>query len=227
MSSEKPVLYVREKIFSGVTRTCHWLRAISIFALTLTGFYIAWPFLSQPGSSDILVQGWVRFAHHIFGFILCGVTLARLYLFFFDKQSDIERRSFKDVISPAAWIQQFKAYAWMGKAPHTGIYGPLQFLAYAGITVAAIFMCITGLALYANVYHQGMGGALWGMAQFVTEIMGGLANVRTWHHYVTWAFIIFIVAHVYMAIWMGIRFKHNSVDSIVGGYDYHPKDSHH
>ncbi|MGS0730811.1 Ni/Fe-hydrogenase, b-type cytochrome subunit, partial [Shewanella sp. 0m-11] len=32
-----------------------------------------------------------------------------------------------------------------------------------------------------------------------------------------------VVIHVYMAVWSGIRFKHNSVDSIVSGYDYHKK----
>ncbi|BDM64087.1 Ni/Fe-hydrogenase, b-type cytochrome subunit [Shewanella sp. NFH-SH190041] len=224
--STNKVLYVRQHIFSGVIRICHWLRAMSIVALVITGFYIAWPFLVAPQSSDVLVQGWIRLAHEIFGFVLIAVTLTRAYLFFFSKD-DIERKSLKDVMSVKSWITQLKSYLWMGHLPHAGVYGPLQFVTYLGITLAAVFMCITGLVLYANVYHLGIGGALWEPAMWITQLMGGLAEVRVWHHYITWAFIIFVVIHVYMAVWMGIRFKHNSVDSIVSGYDYHPENGHH
>ncbi|MBO2700862.1 Ni/Fe-hydrogenase, b-type cytochrome subunit [Shewanella algae] len=218
------VSYKQEIVFSAAVRIFHWLRALAILVLVMTGFYIAWPFLVAPESSDVLVQGWIRFAHLIFGFILCAITLARAYLFFFSK-SDIERRSFRDVMSVKSWIVQLKSYLWMGKLNKAGVYGPLQFMTYLAVSVMAAVICITGLVLYANVYHQGMGGWLWDISGWITAQMGGLAMVRIWHHYLTWAFVIFVVIHVYMAVWTGIRFKHNSVDSIVSGYDYHP-DKH-
>ena len=217
--------YERVHIFSAAIRIFHWLRALAILILVITGFYIAWPFLVAPDSSDVLVQGWIRFAHLVFGFVLCAITLVRAYLFFFGK-SNIERRSIKDVISPKSWITQLKSYLWMGHLNKAGVYGPLQFVTYFAVTLVAVVICITGLALYANVYHEGLGGMLWGMAAWVTSAFGGLAEVRIWHHYLTWVFVIFVVIHVYMAVWTGIRFKHNSVDSIVSGYDYHKEHKH-
>ncbi len=214
--------YQRELIFGAAIRIFHWLRALAILILVITGFYISWPFLVAPESSDVLVQGYIRAAHQIFGFLLVSITLVRAYLFFFGK-SDIERRSFKDVLSPKSWITQLKSYLWMGHLDKAGVYGPLQFVTYFAISVVALLICVTGLVLYANVYHQGLGGLLGGTANWVTAMMGGLAPVRIWHHYFTWVFIIFVVIHVYMAVWSGIRFKHNSVDSIVSGYDYHKK----
>ncbi|MEZ9820642.1 Ni/Fe-hydrogenase, b-type cytochrome subunit [Shewanella sp. 10N.286.45.A1] len=214
--------YQRELVFGAAIRIFHWLRALAILILVITGFYISWPFLVAPESSDVLVQGYIRAAHQIFGFLLVSITLVRAYLFFFGK-SDIERRSFKDVLSPKSWITQLKSYLWMGHLDKAGVYGPLQFVTYLAISVVAFLICVTGLVLYANVYHQGLGGMLGGMANWVTMMMGGLAPVRIWHHYFTWVFIIFVVIHVYMAVWSGIRFKHNSVDSIVSGYDYHKK----
>ncbi|GIU06352.1 Ni/Fe-hydrogenase, b-type cytochrome subunit [Shewanella sp. c952] len=214
--------YQRELVFGAAIRIFHWLRALAILVLVITGFYISWPFLVAPESSDVLVQGYIRAAHQIFGFLLVSITLVRAYLFFFGK-SDIERRSFKDVLSPKSWITQLKSYLWMGHLDKAGVYGPLQFVTYLAISVVAFLICVTGLVLYANVYHQGLGGMLGGMANWVTMMMGGLAPVRIWHHYFTWVFIIFVVIHVYMAVWSGIRFKHNSVDSIVSGYDYHKK----
>ncbi|WP_256384024.1 Ni/Fe-hydrogenase, b-type cytochrome subunit [Photobacterium toruni] len=218
--STDTVLYKRSYVFSFVIRLCHWLRAFAIFGLVITGFYIAWPFLVAPNSTNVLEQGWIRLAHEVLGFILIAVTLIRLYLFFFS-HSNVERRSIQDIISPKSWVKQIKAYFWMGNAPHRGAYGPLQLMVYAGISIAAIFMCVTGLTLYANVYHLGIGGMMWEPAQWVAYAMGGLDEVRKWHHYITWAFIIFVLIHVYMVIWTGIRFRNGSADAIMSGYDYH------
>ena len=210
----------RQLIFTPAIRIFHWLRALSILVLVITGFYISWPFLVAPQSSDVLVQGWIRFAHIVFGFLLTSITLVRFYLYFFSR-NDIERRSFKDVLSIRSWVIQLKSYIWMGHLDKAGVYGPLQFMTYVAISFVALVICITGLVLYANVYHLGVGGLLGGVSDWLTALCGGLANLRIIHHYLTWAFIIFVVIHVYMAVWSGIRFKHNSVDSIVSGYDYH------
>lgn len=214
--------HTRERIFSPAIRVFHWLRALSILILVITGFYLAWPFLVAPESSDVLVQGWIRFAHIVCGFILTAVTIARAYLFFFSKD-DIERRSYRDVFNINSWVDNIKAYLWQGHSVKEGVYGPLQCVTYLAITLVIVFICITGLIMHANVYHEGLGGLLWEPASWLTAQYGGLAMVRLIHHYLMWVFIIFLLVHVYMAVWSGIRFKHNSVDSIVSGYDYHKK----
>ncbi|MFQ6372710.1 Ni/Fe-hydrogenase, b-type cytochrome subunit [Shewanella sp. YIC-542] len=219
------VSYQQEKVFSGAIRAFHWLRALAIVLLVATGFYISWPYLVGADSTDVLVQGWIRVAHLICGFALCAITAVRAYLFFFSK-SDIERRSFKDVMRLSSWIAQIKSYLWMGHLKKAGVYGPLQFMTYFVISLLAAFMCVTGLVLYANVYHEGLGGALWSSASWLTEAMGGLAMVRILHHYVTWCFVVFLIIHIYMAVWFGIRFRHNAVDAIVSGYDYRPQQPH-
>ncbi len=213
--------YQRTLVFSAAIRIFHWLRVFSIVTLALTGFYISWPFLVAAVSSDVLIQGWIRFAHLIAGFLLCAITVARFYLFFFGK-SDIERRSFKDLVRVKSWLTQLKSYVWVGHLDKTGAYGPLQLVVYMAINFVALFMAISGLVMYANVYHEGLGGLLWGSANWITAQMGGLAVVRLWHHYLAWAFIIFVVVHIYMVVWSSIRFKHHSVDVIVSGYDYQP-----
>ncbi len=213
-------LYTRDYVFSPAIRIMHWLRALSIVLLVITGFYIAWPFLTPYGGTDNLQQGWVRLVHLISGFVLVGITLARAYLYFFSR-SDIERRSFRDVMSVNSWIVQLKSYLWMGKLHKAGVYGPLQYVTYLAVTLVIVFMCLSGLALHANVYHDGLGGMLYPFAEWFIGLMGGLAPVREWHHIMTWVFIIFLVIHVYMAVWSGIRFKQNSVDAIVSGYDVH------
>lgn len=219
MSNKVP--HSRDYIFTPVIRICHWLRALSIVLLVISGFYISWPFLVQYGGPDNLMQGWVRFGHLVAGFILVAITIIRAYLYFFSK-SDIERRSFRDVISPKKWIENLMAYGYMGNMHKSGVYGPLQYMTYFALTMVIVVMCVTGLILHAHVYHEGLGGAFMPIAEALIPMFGTLAFVRELHHFLTRVFVIFMVIHVYMAVFSGIRFKHNSVDSIVSGYDYHP-----
>lgn len=118
----KKELHMHEE-FSGLTRLFHWLRAMCIFTLIATGFYIAYPFImSQPEVTQATLQGtiqgkvvieqdmgvvstsymqaYIRNVHLIMGFILIAISCFRVYLFFFDKKSLPERISFAQVKDP-------------------------------------------------------------------------------------------------------------------------------
>lgn len=210
-------------VYSSTNRILHWIRALVITGLTITGFYIAKPFLSPAGSSDKLLFAEWAFWHYLFGFILVAAGLLRIYLFFFGKDSNGELRSLKDVFSLRSWITQLKSYFFVGELQKKGLYGPLQFITYFVITVLVIVASVTGLVLYVHVYHQGIGGFLYEPMRAVEAWMGGLATVRLIHHITMWGFLIFIPIHVYLVIWSAIRFKHGALDVMFTGYDYHLK----
>ncbi|HEX5711117.1 MAG TPA: Ni/Fe-hydrogenase, b-type cytochrome subunit [Sulfuricurvum sp.] len=210
-------------VYSSANRILHWIRAIVITGLVITGFYIASPFLSSGVSSDDLIYTqWVSW-HVVFGFILITAGLLRIYLFFFGPDSKSELNSLKDEFSLKSWMIQMKSYFFIGELLKKGMYGPLQFLAYSMIMLFVVLASITGLILYVHVYHQGVGGMLYDSMRLVESWMGGLANVRLVHHITMWGFLIFIPIHIYMVIWSAIRFKHGGVDIMFTGYDYHLK----
>ena len=210
-------------VYSSTNRVLHWVRAAVITGLTITGFYIAKPFLSSGGSSDKLLFAEWAFWHYLFGFILIAAGLLRIYLFFFGKDSSGELRSLKDVFSLKSWITQLKSYFFIGELHKKGLYGPLQFITYFAITVLVIMASVTGLILYVHVYHQGIGGWLYEPMRTVEVWMGGLATVRYIHHITMWGYLIFIPIHIYLVIWSAIRFKHGALDVMFTGYDYHLK----
>ncbi len=83
-------------VYSSANRVLHWIRAIVITGLAITGFYIASPFLSSGGSSDDLIYAqWVSW-HVVLGFILITAGLLRIYLFFFGPDSKSELKSLED-----------------------------------------------------------------------------------------------------------------------------------
>lgn len=210
--------------FSGLTRLFHWMRAISIFGLIATGTYIALPFLQSTPISEptLFTQAYIRSFHIILGFILIGVSITRLYLFFFDKNgSKEERKSFNQFKQPKVWIEAIKCYTFLGKHPHIeGAYNPLQFITYFALALLVLLISITGIALYGNVYHSGLGAVLGFCFKWVEVLCGGLANVRTIHHLLTWGFVIFIPVHIYMVVWNSLRYPNGGADSIISGIRY-------
>ncbi|PAF42004.1 Ni/Fe-hydrogenase, b-type cytochrome subunit [Helicobacter sp. 11S03491-1] len=211
------------KEFSGLTRIFHWIRAFAIFGLIFTGFYIAFPFLqSQPSPQPTnFLQAYIRSWHLFLGFALIGVSIFRLYLFIFDRASRLERVSFYQCLSPKVWIEQIKVYLWVGKHPHIkGAYNPLQFVTYFILAVLTLIICLTGVVLYYNVYHNGLGSVLEDYFKWFEVMCGGLANVRLIHHIVTWAFIIFIPVHIYMVIWNSLKYPNGGADAMISGLRY-------
>ncbi len=217
----KKTLYLRSKELSALIRSFHWLRALLILALLVTGAYIYWPFLVAPESTNVLQQGWIRLIHVVCGFILVSVLIFRFYLFFFSS-NNAERRSFKDMASLNAWRQDIGAFFWQGHSKRNGSYSALQNCYYLIIYLIMVFMSVTGLALFSVDYHLGIMSGLQEPSQWVIYLMGGLAEVRLWHHYAAWCFVLSVVLHVYMVVWTGIRFKENATDLMITGYQFHP-----
>jgi len=214
--------------FSVGLRWTHWLRALSIVVLTVTGFYIAYVFVA-PATSDepvLFLNAKFRMWHQIAGFVLIAVTLFKSYLFLVDRLSAKERISILDFISPKVWIQQIKYYLFMGKHPKLrGAYNPLQFGAYILLYTMVFGICLTGLILYVHVYHQGLGGFLYPFMRPIEALLGGLAIVRELHHIIMWGILIFMPIHIYLAVFSSVMGKEGSMDAIISGSKF-PKNEH-
>ncbi|HEU4525231.1 MAG TPA: cytochrome b/b6 domain-containing protein, partial [Gemmatimonadales bacterium] len=57
-------------------------------------------------------------------------------------------------------------------------------------------------------------------------LFGGLQVVRFVHHVVTWAFLIFIPIHVYLATRSDILERAGAISSIITGGKFVPADRH-
>lgn len=228
MAKEAVELREVEVEFSVLTRALHWIRFVAIVALTITGFYIGAVFVAPAvsGEPNLFLNARMRMWHEIFGFVLVAITLFKIYYFFASKNKAerLERGSFGDALSPKVWINQLKYYLLIGKHPHLkGVYNPLQFVAYAGLYIVFVLLCLTGLILYVHTYHEGLGGLLYGAMRPFEVLMGGLANVRTIHHILMWVLIIFLPVHVYMVIFNSLKGKEGALDSILSGIKFRKK----
>ena len=217
---------VQEMEFSAGYRWQHWIRALSIVVLTVTGFYIAVPFVSPIPNSEptnfmyALFRSW----HIIFGFVMTWVVLYKSYTFIFNPKNKIERDAIKDIFNPKVWLQQIGYYLFITKHPKlSGVYNPVQFMAYAGFYMMMFVLIVTGFILYVHVYHDGLAGLLYDPMLRLEVMIGGLAMVREIHHIVMWGVILFVVGHVYMAIFNAVYGKEGAMDAIFSGLKWHKK----
>lgn len=218
-NSERKAVYE----FSIGLRLTHWLRAISIVVLVGTGFYLSYVFQSPISTGEPMnfMQAKYRFVHEVAGFLLIACVIFKTYLFFTDKVSKKELASFENLLNLKMWIEQIKFYLFLGKHPKIkGVYNPLQFASYILFYLVIAGIILTGLTLYVHVYHDGLGGMLYSILRPIEAMLGGLAEVRTWHRILMWVIIVFVVVHIYMAVFNAIKGKDGALDAIFSGYKY-------
>ncbi len=202
-------------------RAMHWLAALSILVLAVTGLYIGRPYFMTGGqASDHFLMGWMRFIHFAAAGVLVATAIVRIYWLF--RGNRFERLTALFPVRPRDWkhmLQQVRFYLLIRPedAPHYLGHNPLQQLSYTGIYLVAGIMVVTGFALYG--LHDP-GGFFYTTFGWVSGVLGGWQVVRFVHHVFTWVFLIFLPIHVYLAIRADVTEREGSLSAIVSGYRF-------
>lgn len=228
----KPAVYVYE----APVRLWHWINALSITVLCITGYFIGSPLPTMPGeASEHFLMGYIRFAHFSAGYIFVVGFLGRIYWAFVGNTH--ARQLFLPPITNPNWWQgiwhEIKWYAFIEKEPHKYIgHNPLALLAMHVLLVwGSVFMIFTGFALYG----EGTGMGSWQYTLFsswIIPLFGQSQDVHTWHHLMMWVIICFVIIHVYVAIREDIMSRQSLISTMVSGWrmfkdNRPPKDENH
>lgn len=224
--------YEKKYEYTIAVRLLHGITFICIAVLTFTGFYIAWPFwfVHAPGTReayDIFSMANVRLIHFIAAYIFIFAIILRLYYAFFSRfDADWKEFMFRWT-NLKEWGPTLKNYLTFKPYGIKGLqskYNPVQSLAYFALVLASILQIFTGLALYTMNDNSIRSVSFFQKLFFpFINMLGGYPDIRIIHHFMTWFFIIFFIAHVYMAIAHDIGNKDGTISSIFGGYKYEKK----
>jgi Ni/Fe-hydrogenase 1 B-type cytochrome subunit len=67
-------------VYEAPVRIWHWINALAIVVLCVSGYFIGAPLPTMPGeASDHFLMGYIRFAHFAAGYVLAVGLLGRLY----------------------------------------------------------------------------------------------------------------------------------------------------
>ena len=135
-------------------RAMHWIAALSILVLAVTGLYIGRPYFVTSGdTSSHYLMGWVRFLHFAAAAVLVATAIVRFYWLFAGNR--YERWLALFPMRPRDWVnmvRQVKYYLMIRpeKAPHYLGHNPLQQLSYTAVYGLALLQVITGFTLYGQ-----------------------------------------------------------------------------
>ncbi|MGF1455925.1 MAG: Ni/Fe-hydrogenase, b-type cytochrome subunit [Alphaproteobacteria bacterium] len=215
-------------VYESPLRIWHWLNALCIVLLCITGYLIAKPPPSLPGeASEHFLLGNIRMVHFAAGQVMAVAFLGRIFWAFAGNHH--ARQIFILPIWSVKWwgevIHEIKWYGFLTRYPKKYIgHNPLaQIAMFFLLVIPMVFQILTGFALYA----EGQGTDTWWFATFGWVF--GFFNdnsfaVHTYHHLGMWVIVVFSVVHIYAAIREDIMSRQSLISTMVSGWRYFKDD---
>lgn len=178
-------------------RIIHWVMALSVILLILSGLNIRFPGLIPWGNMNSS-----RFIHFISMYALIFAWLAHTYhILAIEFKTEIV--NWNDIKGIPEIIRYYLFLT--DTHPVYTKYNPLQKLSYNFVWVMILIQVITGVLLYWPASAMG-----------ITNYFGGLMAVRILHDFMTYLFISFTIVHLYLILSEDIR----SLWAMIQGYSY-------
>jgi Ni/Fe-hydrogenase 1 B-type cytochrome subunit len=199
-------------------RLTHWINVFAILVLSITGYYIANPFVSAHNSTVPIFQylmSTVRFVHFVTAFIFTASVLFRVYWSFVGSKY-ARWPQFLPVNSGRrrALGKMLGYYTFLRKAPPAQVgHNPLAGITYVGLYVLFALQIATGFALYSLPFHDGIWKTLFGWM----VVVFGAQPLRLIHDIIMYLIIAFTIHHVYSAVLIDIEERSGLVSSIITG----------
>jgi len=196
-------------------RLSHWVTFASVMVLSISGGYIADPFIIPPGGPFMTVM---RFIHMTAAFSFLASGVLRTYWLFAGNRFARWTAFIPTNRSRATELfRQIGWYAFLRKeAPRVLGHNALAAGTYFVVFVLFALQVLTGFAL-AGVHGAEPWASLFG---WVPGILGGLQGVRLIHHLLMWAILAFMVHHVYSALLVDHWERNGLMASIFSGYKF-------
>lgn len=209
-------------VYEAPLRLWHWVNALAITILAITGYFIGSPLPSQPGEASAnFLMGYIRFVHFAAGYVLAIGFIGRIYWAFVGNHH--ARQLFLPPIFNKQWwkevIFEMRWYAFLEKFPKKYIgHNPMAVVGMLFLfIVPLIFMIFTGFALYGEGTQAGSWANI-AFTSWVIPLFGQSQDVHTWHHLGMWVIISFIIIHVYVAIREDIMSRQSMVSTMISGW---------
>jgi len=223
---ERPIEYRRVYVWELPVRVYHWINAVALVLLCITGYLIGAP-IRAFYAAEAYQQYWfgcVRFIHFVCAFVYIFNFAARIYWGFvgnkyshwqaFFPLKKEQRQEIVDVIKADVLEVQLHGPISTG---HNSLAGLIYFFTF----LAFVFQSITGFALYSSMSSSWLPR----MFTWIVPLMGGEMGVRYWHHLFLWFFVTFIIVHIYLAFYHDYIEGRGTVSSIIGGWKFEREKS--
>jgi Ni/Fe-hydrogenase 1 B-type cytochrome subunit len=216
--------YARVYVWEQPVRWFHWINALTVTILGVTGWLIANPpaFMSMREASFGYWFGWVRFIHFATAYVFTGNFVFRLYWSFVGNKYARWRNFFpltRRQLRQIGAVLKVDILQSTDTPVHTLGHNSMAYFTYAGTGLLTVFQILSGYALYAPT-------SSWWFPRLFTWVMplfGSEFSLRIFHYAVMWAFVVFTIIHVYLVFYHDYVEGHGVLSSMVGGWKFMEK----
>jgi Ni/Fe-hydrogenase 1 B-type cytochrome subunit len=207
-------------------RFYHWINAVCIFMLCVTGYLIGNP-ISAGGhleASSSYMFGIVRFGHFLFSFIFFFNFAYRIYWGFVGNKYarwnnfiPLKKKQWQEI-----WTV-IKVDILQVKRKNVDSVGhnSLASLTYFVTFIIFLMQSMTGFGMYAAMSDSWFPK----LFAWIIPLLGGDLMARQIHHILMWGFIIFAMIHVYLVFYHDYIERRGVTSSMIGGWKFIEKDA--
>lgn len=208
-------------VWQQPVRIYHWVNALAILVLILTGYLIGAPLAIQSGTEAYFNYwfGIIRFIHFVAGYVFFFNFVFRIYWGFVGNEYSrwnnyipLKKKQWKgiwEVLKVDIFQLKLGPYETVG---HNALASTTYFITF----LAFVFQCLTGFGMYAAMSHSWFPKLF---AWFVPLVGGDLA-ARHIHHLLMWVFILFAMVHIYLVFYHDFIERNGVTSSMIGGWKF-------
>jgi len=206
-------------------RLYHWVNALVVVTLAVTGYLIGKPPALTSGSEASFGYwfGTVRFVHFVSAFVFFFNFLFRIYWGFAgNKYADwknfipYKKEQWKEIFQVLKIDILQVSNVKLKSIGHNSMAGFTYFLTF----LAFLFQSITGFGMYSAMSDAFLPN----LFSWIVPLMGGDFAVRQWHHVMMWFFVIFSIIHVYLVFYHDYVEGRGTISSMAGGWKFIEKE---
>lgn len=202
-------------------RFFHWINATCIVVLCITGYIIGNPPAVQHATEAIYNYwfGWLRLTHLTVGMIFVVNILFRVYWAFVGNRF---ARWFNFIpLTREQWRSIFATLKVdVLLLTHHPVYdighNSLAATTYFGLFLLSVIQALTGfMMMFVTTNNVAEPATTWMLFN-----MNGFFVVRYIHHFLMWAFVIFMILHVYLVFYHDYIERSGIASSMIGGWKF-------
>lgn len=220
-----PHEYKRVYVWELPVRVYHWVNALCILILTVTGILIAHPpaIASAAEASNSYWFGTNRFIHFATAYVFFFNFAFRIYWGFVgNKYSNWKHfmpykgAQFKEVVD----VLKVDILQSRNRPINALGHNQMAYWTYFVMFLVFLFQVISGFGLYAPMSNSWFPD----LFSWVVPLFGSDYSLRHWHYLAMWFFILFTMVHVYLVFYHDYVEGHGVMSSMVGGWKFLPLD---
>ncbi len=220
-----PQEYKRVYVWELPVRIYHWVNALCILILTITGILIAHPpaFTSASEASFSYWFGINRFIHFATAYVFFLNFAFRIYWGFVgNRYADWKNflpykwKQFKQVLD-VLWVDILQSR----KRPINALgHNQMAYFTYFVMFLVFLFQVLSGFGMYAAMSDAWFPQ----LFAWIVPVFGGDYLLHQLHYLAMWFFIIFTMIHVYLVFYHDYVEGHGVMSSMVGGWKFLPTE---